>query len=53
MKAIHQLKEVSRTVNSLKLTLKVDLCLLMIRFTVTYLYAKKNKGGISLLTLIH
>jgi hypothetical protein len=34
MKVIHQLKEVSRTVNcTLKLSLKVNLCLLMIRFT--------------------
>ena len=38
MKVIHQLKEVPRTVNSsLKLSLKVNLCLLMVRFTVTHL----------------
>ena len=35
MKVIHQLKEVSRTViSSLKLSLKVNLCLLMVRFTL-------------------
>lgn len=43
MKVIHQLKEVSRTViSSLKLSLKVNLCLLMVRFTVINQNEVKN-----------